>query len=101
MWPETQGSQVLVAQRRATRLYQLCQGKRGSLRRAGNEIDTCGPLEYNLDQVNPGKLLFPLYERTGDDRHRKAANHLMERLKSQPRTCEGGFWYKEIYVYRM
>ena len=28
--------------------------------------------EFNLDQVNPGKVLFGLLERTGDQRWRKA-----------------------------
>jgi unsaturated rhamnogalacturonyl hydrolase len=65
------------------------------------QIDTYGSLEYNLDETNPGKLLFPLHERTGDDRCRKAANCLMERWKNQPRTSEGGFWHKQPYPYQM
>jgi unsaturated rhamnogalacturonyl hydrolase len=65
------------------------------------EIDTYRPQEYNLDQINPGKLLFSLYETTGDDRYRKAADRLMEQLENQPRTSEGGFWHKQIYPYQM
>ena len=34
------------------------------------QIDTYGSLEYNLDQINPGRLPFSLYERAGDDRYR-------------------------------
>ena len=64
-------------------------------------IDTYRPHEYNLDQINPGKILFPLYARTGDDRYRKAAHRLMEQLKDQPRTTEGGFWHKKIYPHQM
>ncbi len=28
--------------------------------------------EYNLDQINPGKILFPLYRETGEERYRSA-----------------------------
>ncbi len=36
------------------------------------EIRTYHPAEFSLDQINPGKLLFPLYHRTGADRYAAA-----------------------------
>jgi unsaturated rhamnogalacturonyl hydrolase len=57
--------------------------------------------EYNLDQINEGKLLFFLYETTGEERYKKAACLLREQLRSQPRTRAGGFWHKKIYPYQM
>ena len=57
--------------------------------------------EYNLDQINEGKLLFFLHETTGDERYRKAAFLLREQLRTHPRTEEGGFWHKQIYPYQM
>jgi unsaturated rhamnogalacturonyl hydrolase len=57
--------------------------------------------EYNLDQINEGKLLFPLYETTADERYRKAAYLLRKQLETQPRICEGGFWHKQIYPHQM
>ena len=42
--------------------------------------------EYNLDQINAGKLLFGAFERTGDERYRKALDLLREQLRTQPRT---------------
>jgi unsaturated rhamnogalacturonyl hydrolase len=57
--------------------------------------------EYNLDQINEGKLLFFLYETTGDERHRKAVFLLREQLRTQPRTNAGGFWHKQIYPHQM
>src|SRR5262245_61946927 len=57
--------------------------------------------DYNLDQVNPGKLLFPLYRDTGDERYRRAAALLRQQLARQPRTASGGFWHKQIYPYQM
>lgn len=57
--------------------------------------------EYNLDQINAGKLLFPLYRETGDERYRKAIELLREQLRTHPRTSEGGFWHKQIYPYQL
>lgn len=57
--------------------------------------------EYNLDQINEGKLLFPLYANTGDDRYKKAAYLLREQLQKHPRTSENGFWHKLIYPHQM
>jgi unsaturated rhamnogalacturonyl hydrolase len=57
--------------------------------------------EYNLDQVNQGKVLFPLIKRTGELRYEKAAHLLAAQLKGHPRTNEGGFWHKKIYPYQM
>jgi unsaturated rhamnogalacturonyl hydrolase len=57
--------------------------------------------EYNLDQINEGKLLFPLYAATGDERYKKAAYLLREQLRTHPRTSAGGFWHKQIYPHQM
>jgi unsaturated rhamnogalacturonyl hydrolase len=65
------------------------------------EIRTYREDEYNIDQINPGKLLFPLYRETGELRYRQAMNHLRQQLRHQPRTSEGGFWHKKIYPYQM
>jgi unsaturated rhamnogalacturonyl hydrolase len=64
-------------------------------------IRTYDAREHNLDQINQGRLLFPLYARTHDDRYRKAALLLREQLREQPRTSEGGFWHKQIYPNQM
>ena len=57
--------------------------------------------DYNLDNVNEGKLLLTLYRITEKEKYKKAADHLREQLKGQPRTHEGGFWHKKIYPYQM
>jgi unsaturated rhamnogalacturonyl hydrolase len=57
--------------------------------------------EFNLDQINPGKLLFWAYAQTGDERYRKALEVLRNQLQNQPRTVSGGFWHKKIYPYQM
>ena len=57
--------------------------------------------EFNLDQINQGKLLFGLYERTRDVRYKKAADLLREQMRRHPRTSEGGFWHKQVYPNQM
>jgi len=57
--------------------------------------------EFNLDHIAQGRLLFPLFTRTRDDRYRKAALILREQLTQHPRTSEGGFWHKKIYPQQM
>ena len=68
---------------------------------ASGAIDTYSLEEYNIDQINPGKLLFPLYQATGQERYRKAIWLLREQLRGHPRTREGGFWHKQIYPFQM
>lgn len=53
--------------------------------------------KYNLDDVNEGRVLFRLYEATGKEKYRKAADVLRHHMEVQPRTFEGNFWHKAIY----
>ena len=53
--------------------------------------------KYNLDDINEGRVLFPLYEKTGKEKYKKAAENLYQQIKEQPRTFEGNFWHKAIY----
>jgi unsaturated rhamnogalacturonyl hydrolase len=57
--------------------------------------------DYNLDNINCGKLLLTLFQKTGDEKYRSAAFLLRKQLEQQPRTKEGGFWHKQIYPYQM
>ncbi len=57
--------------------------------------------EYNLDQINPGKVLFPIWRETGDPRYATALKTLRQQLTHQPRTPSGGFWHKQIYPHQM
>jgi unsaturated rhamnogalacturonyl hydrolase len=57
--------------------------------------------EYNIDEVSQGRLLFGLWERTRDERYRRAADVLRQQLRTHPRTPEGGFWHKQIYPQQM
>jgi unsaturated rhamnogalacturonyl hydrolase len=57
--------------------------------------------EFNLDQINPGKTLFLLYKKYGDEKYRIAIEKLMDQLRNHPRTETGGFWHKKIYPWQM
>jgi len=53
--------------------------------------------EYNIDSINAGKVLFFLYEETGEEKYRLAINTLMDQLATHPRTKCGNFWHKNRY----
>ena len=60
-------------------------------------IRTYKPEKFNLDDINEGRVLIPLYKATGKEKYRKAADILRRHLENQPRTFEGNFWHKAIY----
>ena len=57
--------------------------------------------EYNIDNINSGKVLLELYAISGENKYKKAADILREQLRSHPRTKEGGFWHKKRYPWQM
>jgi unsaturated rhamnogalacturonyl hydrolase len=69
--------------------------------RADGGIRTYRVDEYNLDQINAGKLLFRAFEKTGDARYKKALELLRDQLRTQPRNKSNGFWHKKIYPFQM
>ncbi|MBD1424700.1 glycoside hydrolase family 88/105 protein [Sphingobacterium arenae] len=56
---------------------------------------------YNIDYINPGKILFTLYEKTGKEKYKLAIENLMSQLKVHPRTLEGAYWHKLIYPHQI
>ncbi len=56
---------------------------------------------YNIDHVNPGKMLFAVYAKTKEPRIKMALDTLRSQMQTQPRTSDGGFWHKKIYPYQM
>jgi unsaturated rhamnogalacturonyl hydrolase len=69
--------------------------------KADGSIDTYDKNEFNLDVINPGKLLFHFYTETGELRFLKAIELLRTQLREQPRTSTNGLWHKKIYPYQM
>lgn len=64
-------------------------------------VRTFDPLKHTLDDINEGRVLFRLYEMTGKQKYRLAANEMQKALDNQPRTAEGSFWHKKIYPHQV
>jgi unsaturated rhamnogalacturonyl hydrolase len=64
-------------------------------------IRTYSVKEFNLDNIQLGRMVLTLYKVTGQAKYRKAADLLREQLRKHPRTSEGGFWHKQIYPSQM
>ena len=54
-----------------------------------------------LDDMEPGVLLFMLYKKTGDERYKTALDTLLPLIKDFPKNPEGGFWHKGRYPQQM
>nr|WP_283248198.1 glycoside hydrolase family 88 protein [Bacillus sp. FJAT-50079] len=68
-------------------------GENGEI--AGYELE-----DYSVDHINSGRLLFPLFEETKEERFKKAAFLLRQQLETHPRTSDGIFWHKQIFPYQ-
>lgn len=53
--------------------------------------------KFNIDSINCGKILFFMYDKTGEEKYRTAIEFLMDRLRKHPRCSTGNFFHKEIY----
>ncbi len=65
------------------------------------KIDGYELSEYNLCNLNGGKVLFLLYEKTNDVRFLIALRKLRDQLRTHPRTTAENFWHKSIYPYQV
>lgn len=64
-------------------------------------IEGFKPEEYSLDNINAGKVLFLLAERTGDARYVRALRGLRGQLHDHPRTRGHNFWHKKAYPWQV
>lgn len=72
-----------------------------TLVRDDGTIATYRKEEYNLDQINAGRVLFDLYHTYKEEKYRKAIESLMNQIHGQPRTHIGNFWHKQIYPWQV
>lgn len=56
---------------------------------------------YNIDAIKPGRAVLRLYQHTGEEKYRKAADLLNKQLQQHPRTSEGAFWHKQSYPHQV
>jgi unsaturated rhamnogalacturonyl hydrolase len=69
-----------------------------SARVAGDgAISGYSPDEFNIDNVNPGRVLAILLASTGERRFRLALDAQIAQLARHPRTQSGNYWHKQIY----
>ena len=54
-----------------------------------------------MDDIQPGILLYDLYERTGEEKYRKAFSYLASLIIDFQRNPEGGFFHKDRYPNQM
>ncbi|RCW32533.1 glycoside hydrolase family 105 protein [Marinilabilia salmonicolor] len=57
--------------------------------------------KYNIDYINAGKILFELYDKSGQEKFRMAMDTLLQQLKGHPQTSEGVFWHKKRYPHQI
>lgn len=53
--------------------------------------------DYNLDNINEGRVLFDLLEQTKDEKYLKAIETVYSQIETQPKNSKGSFWHKKIY----
>jgi unsaturated rhamnogalacturonyl hydrolase len=57
-----------------------------------------GAIRYSgldqFDDMQPGVLLFSLYDKTGEERYKKALDQIAPVVEKWPTNAKGGFWHK-------
>ena len=81
--------------------YNYAKGYADSLITNEGQIKTYRMDKFNIDNINPGKILFRLYNSTKDEKYKMAIDTLIAQMAIHPRTKEGGFWHKQIYPHQM
>lgn len=68
---------------------------------SNGKIRDYDPADYSLDNLNAGKVLFLLYEKSADVRYLVALRKLQEQLHTQPCTRAENFWHKKFYPFQV
>lgn len=55
----------------------------------------------HLDDIQPGILLYPLFERTGEPKYKRALDRLISHIDEYPKNPEGGFWHMDLFPDQM
>ncbi|MBQ7182934.1 MAG: glycoside hydrolase family 88 protein [Clostridia bacterium] len=77
--------------------FDFVEGFIGAFVGEDGSIRTLKTEGHALDDINEGRVLFELYQATGKEKYRRAADSLKAMLDAQPRTFEGSWWHKQIY----
>lgn len=105
-WNYEQGLMLVVLRqmwlhKNDQRYFDFIKGNIDQYVEESGSIKTYKYEDFNIDNIAVGRALLTLYEKTGEQKYKFAADTLRKQLKNQPRTNEGGFWHKQIYPYQM
>jgi len=64
----------------------------------GKVLDQRG---VQMDDMQPGILLYPLIAKYGEARYKAALDYLIGMFDSYPKNDDGGLWHKDIYPNQM
>ncbi|MFT4089110.1 MAG: glycoside hydrolase family 88 protein [Asticcacaulis sp.] len=59
------------------------------------------PADFNIDGINSGKVLEPMWQLTQQARYRTAMDAQFAQLVTHPRTSDGNYWHKLIYPHQV
>lgn len=105
-WSYTQGLEMLsflnvYEKTGKDKYYNYAKSYADTMINPDGSIKTYVLENYNLDMLNSGKILFELYDRTKDERYKRAIELLRSQINGQPRILNGGFWHKKIYPHQV
>lgn len=66
-----------------------------------NHIDSNGNIDRtlnSLDNMQPGLITLYCYEKTGEEKYKKAADKIRNEFDTYPRTSDGAFWHTKSIV---
>jgi len=81
--------------------YDYIYGYPDTMVNEDGSIKTYGLEKQNLDMLKSGDVLLYVYDKTQEERFKKAIDLLRKQIDSQPRTSDGGFWHKKRYPHQM
>jgi len=84
-----------------SRYYEYIKSTLDAVVREDGTIEGYDVKEYNIDEVQQGRMLLFLYKETGEEKYKKAAARVRSQLDTHPRIRQGGFWHKKIYPEQM
>lgn len=81
--------------------YRYAESYADTIINEDGSIKTYKLENYNIDHINPGKILFPIYRKTRNPKYLKALQLLRSQMETHPRISNGGFWHKKIYPHQV
>ena len=85
----------------ASRYADVLPHVTGSFIAEDGEIARYKMSNFNIDNIAPGVGVLRLWENTGEERYKLAAERLRHHLEEHPRTSGGAFWHKQRYPWQL